>query len=113
MPPAFPAAPWIAGLLSRAREKFPRLNGTVAAIQNDFFRPQYRRGRTRYRPGPDTPAPGPGPGPAAADPPVLCSATEEGVFLDDVTLPELEQALGVPVKPVDQDGGALLDAMLG
>ena len=37
----------------------------------------------------------------------------ENVFLDDVTLEEAEQALGVPVVPVEQDGGALADAIFG
>ena len=35
------------------------------------------------------------------------------VFLDDVSLAELSAQLGVPVIPVPNDGGALLDAMLG
>lgn len=35
-----------------------------------------------------------------------------GVFLDDVTTKDVENALGVPVEPVPQDGAALLDAML-
>ena len=37
----------------------------------------------------------------------------ERVFLDDVTVAQAEEALGVPIVPVEQDGGALLDAMLG
>ena len=36
-----------------------------------------------------------------------------GVFLDDVTVGELERRLGVTVRVVEQDGGDLLDAMLG
>ncbi|MBQ4043155.1 MAG: DUF512 domain-containing protein, partial [Clostridia bacterium] len=36
----------------------------------------------------------------------------EGVFLDDVTLEDVRDALGVPVIPVAQDGGELLAAML-
>ena len=35
------------------------------------------------------------------------------VFLDDVTPQQLEDALGVPVVPVPNDGAALLDAMCG
>ena len=35
------------------------------------------------------------------------------VFLDDVTVEQVEQALGVPLTFVEQDGFALLDAMLG
>ena len=34
------------------------------------------------------------------------------MFLDDMTLEELSQALGVPVIPVQNDGGALLRAFL-
>lgn len=37
----------------------------------------------------------------------------EGVFLDDMTLEQLSEALGVPVRPVEADGGQLLDAMRG
>ena len=37
----------------------------------------------------------------------------EDVFLDDVTLPEVEEALGAPVRAVPAgDGYALLEAML-
>ena len=35
------------------------------------------------------------------------------IFLDDVSLEQLSAELGVPVIPVPNDGGALLDAMLG
>ena len=34
-------------------------------------------------------------------------------FLDDVTLEQASEELGVPIIPVEQDGFALLDAMLG
>lgn len=37
----------------------------------------------------------------------------EMVFLDDVTLEEVEQALGVPVIPVGQDGFELFEAVFG
>ena len=37
----------------------------------------------------------------------------ERVFLDDVTLDDVERELGVPVVPVTQDGYELLDAMCG
>lgn len=36
---------------------------------------------------------------------------EENVFLDDITLEEVETALKIPVLPVEQDGGALVDAI--
>ena len=38
---------------------------------------------------------------------------QERDFLDDVTLSEAEEALGVPIVPVEQDGFALWDAMAG
>ena len=38
---------------------------------------------------------------------------EQDKFLDDVTPQQVEEALGVPVVPVENDGFALLDAMLG
>ena len=36
----------------------------------------------------------------------------ETVFLDDYTVDRLAQELGSPVQIVDDDGGALLDAVL-
>lgn len=38
---------------------------------------------------------------------------EGDLFLDDVTLRDVEQALGVPVRPVPNDGAALLRMVLG
>ncbi len=37
----------------------------------------------------------------------------ENVFLDDVTIEEVERELGVPLLFVEQDGAQLCDAMLG
>ena len=37
----------------------------------------------------------------------------ENVFLDDVTIQQVEEALGVPLTFVPQDGFALCDAMFG
>lgn len=37
----------------------------------------------------------------------------EGVFLDDVTLEQASEALGVPVVPIGGSGDELLAAMLG
>ena len=37
----------------------------------------------------------------------------QDVFLDDVTLAQVEEALGVPVQPVNQDGFDLCDAIFG
>ena len=38
---------------------------------------------------------------------------EEADFLDSVPLAEASEALGVPIYPVENDGGALCDAMFG
>ena len=42
---------------------------------------------------------------------VLISANmlRDGVFLDDMTLAQASEALGVPVQTVEIDGGALVD----
>ena len=37
----------------------------------------------------------------------------EDVFLDDMTLSELENSLGVPITPVYNDGYEFIDAVLG
>lgn len=37
----------------------------------------------------------------------------QNVFLDDVTVEEVEEALGVPLQFVEQDGFQLLDAIVG
>ena len=37
----------------------------------------------------------------------------EDVFLDDLTVGDVERALNVKIIDVPQDGGDLLDAMLG
>lgn len=37
----------------------------------------------------------------------------QDVFLDDVTVAQVEEALGVPVRPVNQDGFDLCDAIFG
>ena len=43
-----------------------------------------------------------------------CMLRREGdLFLDDVSLQDVEAALKVPVRPVPNDGYAFLDAILG
>lgn len=106
------AAPFLSKLLMTAQENYANMDGRVYPIVNDFFghtinvsglitgqdliaqlrdKPLGRRlliTRSMLREG-------------------------EGVFLDDVTLADVEQALGVAVVPVELDGGALLDALRG
>ena len=37
----------------------------------------------------------------------------EEAFLDDTTVPWLEEQLGIPIQVVEMDGGALLRALTG
>lgn len=106
------AAPFLEALLQQAMERFPHVYGRVYAIQNDFF------GHTIDVAGLIT----------GGD--LICQLRGkqlgnrilipqtmlrhgEGVFLDDITLQDVERELGVPVRPVMQDGYELLLAMLG
>jgi len=106
------AAPFFENLLAIARERFPRLKGHVYAIENDFF------GRSinvsGLITGGDLIAQLKGKDLGER---LLISQNmlrrEEMDFLDDVTLDQAVQALGVPIYPVEQDGFALFDAMAG
>lgn len=106
------AAPFLAGLAERARAKCPAVRGMVYPIQNDFF------GRTITVAGLVTG------GDLIAQLrdkdlgerlliPANMLRAGERVFLDDVSLDDVERELGVPVLPVAQDGYELLDAMCG
>ena len=39
--------------------------------------------------------------------------SDGSVFLDDLTPSDVEKALGVPIVPIESDGFALLEALLG
>ena len=106
------AAPWFQRLLDLAKERYPKLDGRVYAIANDFFGHSINvaglitggdliaqlKGRELGRR-------------------LLISQNmlrrEEMDFLDDVTLAEASAALGLPIYPVEADGFALWDAMAG
>ncbi len=106
------AAPFLEELTRRAAGRCPGLRGSVYAIENRFFGESITvsglvtggdlMGQLRGR---DL-------GERLLIPANMLRAGEE-VFLDDVTLSQASGALGVPVIPVEQDGGALIDAMLG
>ena len=106
------AAPFLARLVDMAREKCGKIKGTVRAIQNDFF------GRTitvaGLVTGQDLIAQlrGQDLGERLLIPANMLRAGER-VFLDDVSLDDVERELGVPVIPVAQDGYELLDAICG
>ena len=106
------AAPFLQRLLLTAAEKCGKIKGNVYPIANDFFGHTINvagliTGRDLIAQLREKDLGGK----------LLISQTMlrhgESVFLDNVTIPELEIALGVPVRPVIQDGEDLLQAMLG
>ena len=106
------AAPQLEKLLRLAKAAFPRLKGRVCPIENDFF------GRsinvTGLVTGGDLIAQLRG---KELGERILISQNmlrrQEMDFLDDVTLEQASEALGLPIYPVECDGFALCDAMFG
>ena len=106
------AAPFFDKLLKMAKEKYPALNGRVYAIENDFF--GHSINVTGLVTGGD-----------------LINQLkdkelgqrlfisqnmlrrQEMDFLDDVTLVQASNELGIAIYPIEQDGFALWDAMSG
>lgn len=106
------AAPFFEKLLKKAKEKYPALNGRVYAIVNDFF------GHSINVAGLVT----------GGDLINQLKGKELGQrlfisqnmlrrqemdFLDDITLVQASNGLGVPIYPIEQDGFALWDAISG
>ena len=106
------AAPLLEKLLQTAHKKCGKIDGQVCAIVNDFF------GHTIDVAGLVTGGDliaqlrGKDLGERVLIPHTMLRHGE-GVFLDDVTLEEASEALGVSVTPIGGSGGELLDAMLG
>ena len=107
------AAPFIDQILQKAKEKVPQLQGHVYPIRNRFF------GETITVSGLVTgqdliaQLKGQELGQRLLIPSNMLRAGES-VFLDDVTLADVERELGVTVCPVDAESGFdLVDAMLG
>ena len=105
------AAPFLRGLLEQAKAYFPKLEGQVIAVENDFF------GHTidvaGLLTGQDLSAQlqrVPSLGRVLL--PLHMLRHGETVFLDDYTVARLADELGCPVQIVGIDGGDLLDAML-
>lgn len=106
------AAPFITELMNLAKAEHPQLSGEVIAVRNDFF------GHTIDVAGLVT-----GTdiinclsGKALGDRlliPRNMLRHGEGVFLDDITIEEIEEKLKVPVRIVEQDGADLAKAFLG
>lgn len=106
------AAPFLEKLVEKAREKCPAIRGTVYPIRNFFF------GETITVAGLVTGGDlisqlkGKDLGQRLLIPAHMLRAGER-VFLDDVSLDDVERELGVPVTAVAQDGFELLDAICG
>ncbi len=106
------AAPYFRRLLELAQAQYPRLDGRVYAIVNDFF--GHSINVAGLITGQDLVAQLEGKELGCR---LLISQNmlrrQEMDFLDDITLDEASAALGVPIVPVEQDGFALWDAMAG
>lgn len=106
------AGPFLSQLIDMAREKCGTIEGEVYPVINRFF------GETITVAGLVTGGDlidqlrGKALGERLLIPASMLRAGER-VFLDDVTLDQVEAALGVPVVPVAQDGYELLDAICG
>ena len=106
------AAPFLQKLVDEARETWHNLNGRVYPIVNDFFGHEITVAGLIT--GQDLIAQlrGKDLGDELLLPDVLLKFHED-VFLDDVTLSEVQEALGVPITMVGSDGYELLRCMLG
>ena len=99
-------------LYNKAKNKYPALNGNVIPVVNDFF------GHTIDVAGLITGGDiikqlkGKNLGDRLLIPRNMLRHGE-GVFLDDTTVENLEEELGVPVRIVEQDGNDLAKAFLG
>ena len=105
------ARPFLEKLLVTAQEKYAKIDGRVLAVENDFFGHtidvtglvtggdliRQLRGRVN--------------GARLLIPEVMVRDGVD-VFLDDVTIADVERELGVQVEILRMDGGALFDAMM-
>jgi len=104
------ALPFIQDLLKRAKERYPALQAEAVGIRNDLF----GEGVTvaGLIGGRDLISQTKG---LSCDRVLIPSSmlkADEDIFLDDVTLCEVEEALGVPVIPVFNDGAEFLHHLL-
>ncbi len=106
------AGPYLRELAGEAMEKFPGLTVRVHVVKNEFFGGGVTvAGLLTGRDLKNQLS-----GKALGEKVLIVRdmlRSGEDVFLDDVTTGELSGDLGVPVTPVDNDGAALLDAILG
>ena len=106
------AAPWLQMLADRARAQYPQLDVRVYPIENDFFGHQITvaglvTGQDLIRQLE---------GKELGDRLLISQnmlRRQEMDFLDDVTLRQAEEALGVEIVPVESDGFEFWDALCG
>ena len=105
-------APYFERLVAMAKHRYPKLEGYVYAIENDFF--GHSINVTGLITGGDLIRQLKGKNLGAR---LFISQNmlrrQEMDFLDDITLEQAMDALGVPIYPIEQDGFGLWDAMSG
>ena len=105
-------APYFERLVAMAKHRYPGMEGHVYAIENDFF--GHSINVTGLITGGDLIRQLKG---RDLGKRLFISQNmlrrQEMDFLDDVTLEQAVQALGVPIYPIEQDGFTLWDAMSG
>ena len=104
-------APYLSGLCEKLREKFPNVSVNIIPIVNDFFGHQINVtglivGRDLISQLKDKEL--------GEEVLISCSMLRSGeeVFLDDVTVSEVSEILGVPVTPNDNSGEGFLNSIL-
>lgn len=102
---------FISSLAERLKVKFPNVEVNVAGIRNDFFGEKITvagllTGQDIYAQLKDRHL-----GDALILPTVVLRSGED-VFLDDMTVGELSQKLGVPIRITDCSGGGFLETVL-
>jgi putative radical SAM enzyme (TIGR03279 family) len=108
------AFPLLQELTGAACERFPGLAVQVEAVENQFFGPRIQvAGLVTGRDLLCTMQEKQQPGTEVLLIPQVMLRYEGDLFLDDVSLPQVEETLGVPVLSVPNSGEALLDALLG
>lgn len=106
------AAPLLRELTANLGEKFPRLTVEVHGVENRLFGGAVNVAGLLCGTDLARGLRGKALGEELLIPSVMLRH-ERDRFLDDTTVPWLSEQLGVPVRVVDNDGGQLLDAVLG
>lgn len=106
------ASGFLKQLFDQARIKYPGLQINTQTIRNDFFGPLITVSGLLVGADLISQCKGMDLGETLLIPANMLRYGED-VFLDDVTIGEAEQAIGVPIRVVDPSGEALLSALLG